>query len=137
MNGDNRVDLRRVKFGRVESALRRVDKKLACTLEIGSCALRPAERREIPVDWAHRMSTADSRALENSREALEFIVPPAEALVRGCCDVGLAQDVRRDCSGKRNKLGGRSHRHSDWDREHGAQDQNNGGPLFSDRLQVP
>src|ERR1700727_1269792 len=74
--------------------------------------------------------TSPSRALENSCEALELVIPPAEALVRGCCDVGLAQDVRRDCGSKRNKLGGRSHRHSDWDREHGAQDQNNGGPLF-------
>jgi hypothetical protein len=76
------------------------------------------------------MSPADSRALENACEALELVVPTVETLVRGCYDVGLAQDVRRDCGSKRNKLGGRSHRHSDWDREHGAQDQNNGGPLF-------
>ena len=55
---------------------RGVDKKLACALEINGCALRPAERREIPVDWPHRMSPTDCRALENSCEALELVVPP-------------------------------------------------------------
>jgi hypothetical protein len=36
------------------------------------------------------MTPADSRALENSREALELVVPFAETLARGCRDVGLA-----------------------------------------------
>src|ERR1700722_20180425 len=56
--------------------LRGVDKKLACALEINGCAPRRAERREIPVDWPHRMSPTDCRALENSCEALDLVVPP-------------------------------------------------------------
>jgi hypothetical protein len=63
------------------------------------------------------MSPADSRALEYSCEALELVVASAETLARGCRDVGLAQDVRRDCGSKRNKLDGRAHRHSDCGRD--------------------
>jgi hypothetical protein len=87
---------------------------------VGARALWPAQRREIPIDWLHRMSLANSRALEDPRNALEIVVAPAESSVRRSRDVGLAQDVRWNRSSRRNKLGRLAPRHSHCDRDCGV-----------------
>src|SRR4029077_14953959 len=114
------VDFGSFKFGGIESVVRRVDKEPARSLKVGARALWPAQRREIPIDWLHRMTLANSRALEDPRNALEIVVAPAESPVHRSRDVGLAQDVRWNRSSQRNKLGRLAHRHSHCDRDYGV-----------------